>query len=166
MKKAFTLIELMIVVAILGILAAVVIPSVQGHTSSARDSAAKDMLRTLRNQIELYKFHHVDLAPGYKGAAEIDAVKTVKQFIKCTKVNGSISFSSTPSGTYIHGPYLPEMTTNPYNGLSTITIVADATAFSAVADGTSSGWLYKRGTAEIRVNSTGTDDKGIKHYDF
>ena len=55
MKKAFTLVELMIVVAILGILAAIVIPEFQSHSEQASESAAKETLRTIRQQIEYFQ---------------------------------------------------------------------------------------------------------------
>jgi len=166
MKKAFTLIELMIVVAILGILAAVVIPTVQGETTKAREAAARNIVKTMRNQIELYKFNHNDQAPGYIiGIATSVPENIVKQFINCTKVDGSIFPSTTPMGDYIYGPYLPEMAVNPYNNLDTVAIVAVATEFSAAADD-STGWLYKVETAEIAINSTGTGMNDVKCYDF
>ncbi|RKY11715.1 MAG: hypothetical protein DRP65_03460, partial [Planctomycetota bacterium] len=49
MKKAFSLVELLIVVAILGILAAIVVPEFQTYTQQAKEAAAKDNLRILRN---------------------------------------------------------------------------------------------------------------------
>ncbi|MCK4999253.1 MAG: type II secretion system protein [Anaerohalosphaera sp.] len=166
MKKAFTLVELMIVVAILGILAAIVLPGVQAHSADAREAAAKDNLRVLRNQIELYKMHHENVQPGYVSGFPADAPSTVKQITFCTSISGAISASKTTSGSYIYGPYIMEMPGNPFNNLSTITIIGDAVAFSATADGTSSGWLYKRDTGEIKCNSTGTDGAGVKHYDY
>ncbi|MHC5089176.1 MAG: type IV pilin protein, partial [Planctomycetota bacterium] len=57
-KNGFTLVELMIVVTILGILAAIVIPEFQGHASQSRESAVKSSLHTVRCQIELYKMQH------------------------------------------------------------------------------------------------------------
>lgn len=166
MKKAFTLVELMIVVSILGILAALVVPSVQGQTEKARNAATKDILQKLRHQIELYKFEHGDMAPGVAGVIDLPGSKVVLQFTNCTKLDGSISPFTKKIGDYVCGPYISKMAKNPFNKLDTITIVPEATEFSAVADGTSSGWLYKIGTGEIRINSTGVDESGVMHYDF
>ena len=54
-KKAFTLVEILIVVVILGILAAIVIPRFSDASHQARESALKDNVRFLRSQIQLYK---------------------------------------------------------------------------------------------------------------
>lgn len=54
MKKAFSLIELLIVVAIIGILAAIVIPEFQTYTQQAKETTAKENTRILRQQFELY----------------------------------------------------------------------------------------------------------------
>ena len=66
MKKAFTLVEVLIVVAILGILAAIVLPVFRSHSQKAKESAAKDNLRILRNTIEIYAAQHNGIPPGYK----------------------------------------------------------------------------------------------------
>ncbi|MBI5185978.1 MAG: prepilin-type N-terminal cleavage/methylation domain-containing protein [Nitrospinae bacterium] len=54
-EKGFTLIELMIVIAIIGILAAVAIPSYQNYTKRAKASEAKIMLDALRTNNETYR---------------------------------------------------------------------------------------------------------------
>ncbi len=57
MKKAFSLIELLIIVAIIGILAAIVIPEFQSHTQKAKEATAKENLRIARQQIDLFFVH-------------------------------------------------------------------------------------------------------------
>ena len=54
-EKGFTLIELMIVIAIIGILAAVAIPSYQNYTKRAKASEAKVMLDAIRTHQESYR---------------------------------------------------------------------------------------------------------------
>ncbi|MBU3952264.1 MAG: prepilin-type N-terminal cleavage/methylation domain-containing protein [Proteobacteria bacterium] len=54
-KKGFTLIELMIVVAIIGILAAIAIPNFMSYQCKAKQSKAKSNLGTLRTNQEAYK---------------------------------------------------------------------------------------------------------------
>jgi len=52
--RAFTLIEILIVVVILGILAAIVVPQFTDAADDANDAAVRSQLQTLRGQIELY----------------------------------------------------------------------------------------------------------------
>lgn len=55
LKRAFTLIEILIVVVILGILAAVVVPQFTNAADDANEAAVRTQLQTLRGQIELYR---------------------------------------------------------------------------------------------------------------
>ncbi len=54
-KRGFTLIEILIVVVILGILAAIVVPQFTNAADDANDAAIRSQLQTLRGQIELYR---------------------------------------------------------------------------------------------------------------
>src|SRR4028119_2276784 len=62
-KKGFTLIEILIVVIILGILAAIVIPQFSSASTQARTSSRQTTVRALRSQVALYKLQHGDTLP-------------------------------------------------------------------------------------------------------
>jgi len=165
-KKAFTLVELILVVTILGILSALVLPTFQGHIVMARETAVQDNLKVIRTQIELYKMHHNGITPGYMNGSEAPTAMLSLQFTATTSVTGAVSLSTIPSGIYVNGPYLKKVPVNSFNKLSTIAYVSQGTAFSDAVDGTSSGWLYKKETGEFKVNHTGTDSKGVAFYDY
>ena len=61
--RAFTLIEIMVVVVLLGILAAIVFAQVSGATDSAKSSSLKSQLQTIRGQLELYHTQHAGNYP-------------------------------------------------------------------------------------------------------
>jgi general secretion pathway protein G len=57
-RHGFTLIEILIVVVILGILAAIVIPQFTDASQEASVSSLQTQLQTIRSQIELYNVQH------------------------------------------------------------------------------------------------------------
>lgn len=71
--KGFTLIELMVVVIILGILAAVAIPRFTGRTEQAKKNAAYADLKAISSALELYYFDE-DAYPEDNGSGELPDV--------------------------------------------------------------------------------------------
>lgn len=166
MKKGFTLVELMIVVTILGILAAIVLPEFQGHAAESRESAIKSSLYTVRAQMELYKLQHNGLRPGYIGTIQATPTIFGYQLTGTSTITGMAVASKTPSGSYVYGPYLAKMPVNPFNNLSTIKMVSTATTnFSTAADN-STGWLYQKETTTFKINKSGTDTQGARYVDY
>jgi general secretion pathway protein G len=165
-RNAFTLIEVILVVTILGILAALVLPTFSDQSTIARESAAKSDLMTIRSQIELYKLQHNGIPPGYVDGTAAPIATMELQLVGTSMVGGAPSPSTVPAGLFLYGPYLRKIPENPFNHLSTIAYVAAGTAFSSAADGTSSGWLYKKETGEFALNTTGTDKQGMAYYSY
>lgn len=128
--KAFTLVEILIVVVILAILGAVVIPQFSDASGDAKRSALIANLATIRAQLELYKLQH-------NGSYPTDATTLASQLTQKTTAAGS-----TTSGTL--GPYLLSMPNNPYTSTATINAV----------DGTAAAWFYSvtSGVATFRAN--------------
>lgn len=63
-KRAFTLIEILIVVVILGILAAIVIPQFTDASQQANNSSLQSQLQTIRGQIELFRVKNAGADPA------------------------------------------------------------------------------------------------------
>lgn len=64
-RKAFTLVEILIVVIILGILAAIVVPQFTSASEEAQLSNAQSQLQTIRNMIELYRVRNNGNYPDF-----------------------------------------------------------------------------------------------------
>ncbi|MCD6393871.1 MAG: prepilin-type N-terminal cleavage/methylation domain-containing protein [Planctomycetes bacterium] len=161
-KKAFTLVELLIVISILGIMAAIVLPTFQGHLQKTREVAAKDNLRILRTAIERYKVDHNSVCPGYIDGLPIADFLISSQLTSWSAINGD--YAAAKAGIYVIAPYLSEMPENPFNQKSTLTLV-DTPTFPDPASETT-GWYYKPSTGEIRINTDGLDSDGMSFADY
>jgi len=166
MKRAFSLVELMIVVAVLGILAAIVVPQFQSHSTQARESAAKSNLRILRSAVELYATQHNDIPPGYPNGnvtAQPSEQTLTEQLFWSSNRSGQTS--QQPAAGFELGPYIRSFPVNSFNGLSTVKIIGNSEALPANATG-DFGYIYKPAIKTIRLDWAGADKDGILYYNY
>jgi prepilin-type N-terminal cleavage/methylation domain-containing protein len=164
--KGFTLIEILVVVVLLGVLAAIVIPAVAGTTTTARESTLAANLELLRRFALVYTSQHLEVAPGYPNG-NVSATPTDEAFRNQALLSSNAQGVTAPRGTsgYRYGPYLSKIPANPFNGLDTVQMLGAGEAFPATADD-SHGWICQPQTGEIRADSAGSDLRGKTYYDY
>lgn len=164
--RAFSLVEILIVVVLLGILAIVVIPMVSASSISAKESALATDLQLLQRFVLIYKIHHLEVSPGYPNG-QTTVAPTEQAFIDQATLSSNNSGQTAAIGTagFERGPYMQKIPVNPLNSKSSVQMLGNGENFPANADN-SHGWIYKAETFEIRADSTGSDSSGKQYYDY
>jgi len=117
-KKGFTLVELVMVIVILGILAAVAIPTFFNLQANAKQSAVQGALGGLRSGIAIWY-----AKSATSGTATYPAAS---------------DFTTSTNGVMANGSVPP----NPYVAQSTDATVITTTAASTRATAAAAGWVY------------------------
>ncbi|HFA3191622.1 TPA: pilin, partial [Neisseria gonorrhoeae] len=99
LQKGFTLIELMIVIAIVGILAAVALPAYQDYTARAQVSEAILLAEGQKSAVTEYYLNHGEW-PKDNGSAGVASASTIKgKYVQKVEVtNGVVTAQMKPSG--------------------------------------------------------------------
>mgnify|MGYP001764526271 CR=1 FL=1 len=125
MQKGFTLIELMIVVAIIGILAAVAIPAYQDYTGRAQAAEAFTLLDGLKTPIA--EAMSQDAAAG----------------------------CAIPAGAVTSGKYIATLVADGGNPVCTMTTTFKAAGVMSTLASTSVTMAYDSGTGKFTLDCTG-----------
>lgn len=147
LRQAFTLVEILIVVVILGILAAIVVPQFTKATDDARGGNLKAQLNTLQNQIELYAARNSGEFPDFSGTAA--------------------SGNNWNWGDLVTDDYIKEVPKNPAAGSITADAAKSVTEGATGTGIATHGWFFNTTSNTIyasfynestdTVSSTGTD---------
>jgi general secretion pathway protein G len=154
LQRGFTLVELLIVVIILAILAAIVVPQFAVSTDEAKVSSLESTLVNMRGAIDLYyrqhgKYPSAAAATGAtcpsSGTAGTGAINTAQAFTDQLSMytNAAGQACSTSDDTFKYGPYLKKATlpANPVTGISTLVVVTTGNLNLTGSD-TPAGWKF------------------------
>ena len=156
-SKGFTLVELLIVVIILAILAAIIIPQFSGATDDATQAAYDTNIANIRAAIDLYRQQHTE----YPGAVAtgggtcgsgvavneaLGAAAFVAQLRNYTNAAGQACTGTDAEFKY--GPYLKDdLPVNPKGTTNVVVVVSDGVL--GLASGGTGGWRFDSVTGEF-----------------
>lgn len=158
-KSGFTLVEILIVVVILGILAAIVIPQFTNASQEAKESALVSDLQSVRSQIELYKIqHNGDALPGAGSAT----------FNQCmegyTDKDGAVVAQGTAGAL---GKYMEKIPVNPFSTIDTVANPALLVRVGGAAAGANTHhWRFDSTTGQFQADDALSDEQGTAHKDL
>lgn len=137
-RKAFTLVELVVVIMILGILAGVAAPKLLNTSTQATENGLRQTLSVVRDAIELYAAQNSGNLPP------------------CTATGADFRTALEP---YLRG----EFPASPY-GTTNFNVVPTSGA-TTTADGTT-GWMFNTTDGTFICNSAATDSKGDAYSSY
>lgn len=142
-RRAFSLIELVIVIVIIGIIAAIAVPRMSSAADNASLKSVIGSQSALQKAVDLYTVEHEGVLP-HIGAA--DAKTFYFRLLRTSDLDGSINES-----TGIYGPYINGIPVNPINGKNAIR------RGGAAAGANTHGWRYDTVSGQIEPDHTSGD---------
>lgn len=155
-KKGFTLIELMAVIAIVAILAAVLVPTVSGYITRSKKTAVITQARTVMNAVESYNITATapiitEKTANNAAAAELETVTTLVSAEG--KLTTSQLLTSDEATTVLEVPvYVIAEINKDSNAVNNITIDSSTKELNSYNNG-------KSGTESVSWKKQGTEDE-------
>lgn len=146
-RRGFSLLELMLVVVIIGLIAAIAIPRMSRGAAGATDASLSGSLAVMRDAVDRYAAEH--------GGAFPTAAAFTNQLTLYSSATGTTQ--ATKDATFIYGPYtrvIPAVPVGARKGQSGV----------AAADAATVGWLYNETAGTIQANTTTEADAAGKLY--
>ncbi len=147
-RRGFSLVEVVIVIVIIGVVAAIAVPRLTSASGNAAESAVRANLAAMRTALDLYAADHYGNYPP-----------SLTALARYTDANGAMSSNRT--ARYKFGPYLraiPPCPIGPSKG-GTGWGAANGDPPSAVSASRTVGWLYHAATGGVWVNDINHLDK-------
>ena len=169
--KGFSLVELIIVVVIIGLLAAVAIPRLSRGTVGAAEGTLRKDLKTMRTAIDMYKAEHGGTPPGQKPVeGPRSNLGTVDDFalqmFGITNADGRAVAAGHPDA---RGPYLaapPRLNVGKNAADHPSTMFFRTSPNLTADDALPAGWLYNPNTGQIIANTQDTDRQGTPYQNY
>jgi len=153
-SRGFTLVELLIVVIVLAILAAIVVPQFAASTDDAREAALDTTLANMRSALDLYYQQHGEYpsALGDGTNAADSSAAFLGQLTLYTDDDGDAA--STRDVTHVYGPYLrkAEIPLEPVTDSQAIEIINTGALGITGSAGDPGGWKFYNQTGQFIVN--------------
>ena len=142
----FTLIEVLVVVVILSILAAITVPMLANASDEAKNSVLRSDLSMVRGQILLYMLQHNGMPPGYiygenGQLSNWNGSRFVLQLVGTTDEDGNL-------GEGPRGPYMQRFPTNDFATQAN----KAALVKNGAPNGNDEGWAFDPNTNEFWAN--------------
>ena len=135
-RSAFTLIEIVVVVMIIGILVAIAAPRMLNVMGDATDNSVRQSLNVVRSAIETYATQNAGAFPSDANEAAF----------------------KTDVSPFLRGPF-------PKSSVGTADDTVTMSAADPLAADDAKGWMYNGTSGEFIINCTTMSEDGVTGYD-
>jgi general secretion pathway protein G len=155
-KPAITFVEILIVVLLVGVIAAVAVPRISRGARGVAESDVLTDLTALRNAVRLYHREHNGTFPAQDNSPS----SFIDQLTRRTDAQGNVG---TDPAIYIYGPYLrgpvPAISVGPNRGANGVFVAPTGPTVDESL--TTVGWIYNSTTGDLIANTDERDETGL-----